>query len=93
MVTKDIEADGMGTVHVRGLKRGEIKALRKEGINFGAAIPLEKIEEYTDAALKIILPPDLYEQLDEFLEADLLRIHREMIRLTYPTDEQEKNSG
>ena len=92
MVTKEVQTDE-GTITVRGLKRGEIKALKAQGINFGAGIPVEKIEESTAAALKIILSPEDYERLDEFFEADLLKIHRTMIELTYPSEEQAKNSA
>ncbi len=91
MITKDIQTDE-GTIRVRGLKRGEIKALKAQGINFGAQIPFDKIEEHTAAALKIILPPELGDRLDEFFEADLLELHRTMIDLTYPTPGQIKNS-
>lgn len=91
METIDVKTDE-GTIRVRGLKRGEIKALKTQGINFGGQIPVDKIEEHTAAALKIILPPDVAERIDEFYEADLLELHRTMIALTYPTPGQIKNS-
>ncbi len=92
MITQDITTDE-GTIRVRGLKRGEIKALKAQGINFGGQIPFEKIEENTTAALKIILPPEMSERIDDFYEADLLELHRAMIALTYPTPDETKNSA
>jgi len=92
MVTKEF-ATSQGSVTLRGLKRGEIKKLRAAGINVGGNIPLEKLEDHTAAVLAAILPENFMERFDELEESEILKMHRELLAMTYPTEEQAKNSG
>lgn len=92
MQTKEFETS-QGNVTLRGLKRREIKVLKGQGINFGGIIPIEKLEESTEAALKLVLPEAFMDNFDELEEAEILAMHREVMRLTYPTEEQGKNSA
>lgn len=92
MVTKEFETS-QGTVTLRGLKRGEIKKLRSAGINVGGNIPLENLEDHTAAVLAVILPESFMEKFDDLEESEILQMHREVLRLTYPAEDQSKNSG
>lgn len=92
MVTKEVETS-QGSVTLRGLKRGEVKKLRAAGYNVGGVVPLEKLEEHTEAVLAEILPEAFITQLDELGEDEVLRLHRDVLALTYPSEEQSKNSA
>jgi hypothetical protein len=92
MITKEFETS-QGTVTLRGLKRGEIKRLRAAGINVGGNIPLEKLEDHTAALLAAILPESFMEKFDELEESEILKMHREVLAMTYPKEEQTKNSA
>lgn len=91
MQTKPYETS-QGSVTLRGLKRREIKILKAQGINFGGPIPIEKLETNTQSALALILPEEFMKNFDELEEAEILAMHREVLRLTYPAEEQAKNS-
>jgi hypothetical protein len=92
MVTKEFETS-QGMVTLRGLKRGEIKKLRAAKYNVGGIIPLENLEDHTAAVLAVILPETFMEKLDELEEREILTMHREVLAMTYPTEDQTKNSG
>ena len=92
MITKEFETS-QGTVTLRGLKRGEIKKLRAAKCNVGGNIPLENLEDHTAAVLAVILPDDFMQKLDDLEESEILRMHREVLAMTYPTEDQSKNSG
>ena len=91
MITKEFETS-QGMVTLRGLKRGEIKRLRAAKFNVGGNIPLENLEDHTAAVLGVILPEAFMEKFDELEEAEILRMHRDVLAMTYPTEEQAKNS-
>ncbi len=90
MATEVFETS-QGSVTLRGLKRGEIKRLRAAGYNFGGEVPYEKLEEHTEAVLRVVLPEEFMPKLDDLEEVEILKMHRKVIQLTYPTEEQEKN--
>ncbi len=78
-----------GDITVRGLKHREIKAIRNSGYDL-ANIPKEKSEEFVDAVLGLIFPDALF--LEELYEHEYLNLINEVMKLTYPSEEQIKNS-
>jgi hypothetical protein len=90
MITKDMETS-QGQVTLRGLKRREIKELKARGIDFGGITAIEKLEEASEAVLRLVLPESFIEKFDDLEEAEIWRMWREVRALTYPSEEQATN--
>ena len=81
---------------LRGLKRKEVKQLRKEKIHPGTLTPEEmadKGEEVMDTMLKLVLDPDVFAMLDDLYEQEILKMFKRIMELTYVTEEESKNLG
>lgn len=85
-----MEIDGK-EIEVRGLKRGEIKQLRADGIELGKMMDLD--EEKREAALDRLLGlacPDV--DPDEITPGEATDLYLRISELTFTTGAQEKNS-
>lgn len=79
---------------LRGLKRREVKKLRKDKVHPGTLTAEEmgeKGEEVMDSVLEMVLEPDVFILLDELYEQEILKMFKRIMELTYVTEEQAKN--
>ena len=82
MYVKKVELSNGQTIEVRGLKHGEVKALKRE---FGcglADVPDGIMDDVLDWVVERVVPD--ISALDELYQADVLTIYREALLLTYP---------
>jgi len=80
------------TIEIRGLTRGEIKQLKKDGVVLGKLTDME--EEARDGALdklfKIVCP-DL--DPDEITPGEALELYTRITGMTYLSGDERKNSA
>jgi hypothetical protein len=81
---------GEKTFEIRGLKRGEIKALRKKGFSLAKIDPAEA-DILADEIVGMILG-DAVAAADELPNREYVRIFTDIMMLTYGSEESEKNS-
>lgn len=83
---------GDKTFEIRPLKRGEIKELRKKGINLAALDPANA-DDAVDEVMSIVLG-DRIEEIDDMDNPDALKLFKEIVDLSYsrPPEEELKNS-
>jgi hypothetical protein len=84
---KIIEVDSKA-INVRGLKRREVKQLKRDGVNF-SNLDNEAIDDVMDTVFAL---QDLdREAIDELCYGDASRIFRTIMELTFMTGEEQKN--
>ena len=78
-------------IQVKGLTRGQLRELRKQGITAGTIADMDedKREDALDKLFKMACP-DL--NADELLPMEGMALYNRIIGLTYVTDEAKKNS-
>ena len=75
-------------VTVRGLKWGEKKALKQDGIVIGALDPEQDNDDIVEKVISVVLP-DL--SLDDYESSDVYSIFKAIMELTFLTADQVKN--
>jgi hypothetical protein len=95
MEAKFKKSDGT-EIPIRGLKRKEVRGLRQQGhkvenLKFGEDLTDEdrnQIFELADAVIVSVLGQEV---ADDLLEGDAMKAFNEIFKLTYPTEEVQKN--
>ena len=88
---RKVTAGGRDIV-VRGLKRKEVKQLKNEyGINL-SGLRLSQADEAADKVFELVLAPEDIEYLDEQCNAESVRVFNEIMKATYGSGEEAKNS-
>jgi hypothetical protein len=78
-------------IKARALTRGEIKALRKEGINL-ASFDGARADEIIDRVLALVCTEQQIEELDKQENPVSLDLFEEICKLSFPSDREIKNS-
>jgi hypothetical protein len=89
MIRKEIQTPD-GPIMIRGLKHGEIKRLRAEGIDLSQQLEGEALERATERVVGLVLDVTP-EQVDELIAGTLLMAFGETVNLTYLREESAKN--
>ena len=87
---RTVEIEGRAW-EVRGLKRKQVKELKKGGINLADLAP-GKADEAMDAVFAKTFSAEDVALIDEMLNADAMRLWVAIIRETFGATEEEKNS-
>ena len=81
-------------VEIRALKRKEIRSLKDCGYNYLGCVPsLETAEEAIDKALGMVLSQNDLDFLDECDNQEAQRCWKELLKETYGSRDEEKNSS
>ena len=80
---------GGKSFEIRGLKRGEIKMLRKKGFNL-AKIDAAEMDIAADEIVAIVLG-EAVSAADELQNSDYIKMVRDILEATYGSPESEKN--
>lgn len=90
--TKDY-VTSVGTFPCRGLKRGEIKGLKAQGIDFGSALTCD-LDFALEKTASLMLTKDQIALLlgDEIFQSVSWGFYMEVVRLSYTGPAQAKNS-
>ncbi len=86
---RTVEIDGQA-FEVRGLKRKEVKQLKREGIILVNLDP-EMGEDAMDKVFDMVFTTDQIEEIDELQNADALQIWSAILLETYGAPGEEKN--
>lgn len=81
---------GGETLSVRGLTRGELKALRADGINI-LNLTLDTSEDAMDRVFKIVLTEQADAGLDDRPYHESLDVWRAILVETFGSEDEEKN--
>ena len=87
---REVKVEGKVYI-IRGLKRKEVKALRKKGLAPLDVTP-EKLDDVVDEALRLVLNKKEFESLDDLDNASVLKLWDALLRETYPAADEIKNS-
>lgn len=81
-------------IAIRALKRKEIRGLKNVGYNYVGCVPtVETLEETVDRALGLVLSENDLEFLDECDNKESQRCWNELLKETYGSKDEEKNSS
>ena len=81
-------------INIRALKRKEIRSLKNVGYNYVGCVPtIETLEETIDRALDLALSENDLEFLDECDNQEAQRCWNELLKETYGSKDEEKNSS
>lgn len=90
MADKTVKVGGR-EITIRGLKRKEVKHLKKEhDINLGN-IRLAQAEDAADKVFELVLTPEDIEYLDDQVNAEAVRVFHEIMGATYGKEDEKKN--
>lgn len=78
------------TFKIRNLKRKEVKALKKKGINLVGLKP-EMADDAMDAVFDLVLTEEEIAVVDEFDQTDAMELWTEALKETFGSAEEEKN--
>lgn len=80
-----------GTAYqVRGLKRKEVKALKRKGFNL-AALDRANADDAMDLVFEIVFDEAVIREIDELDQAEALRLWEGVLKETYGAPGEEKN--
>ena len=77
---------------IRGLRRGEIKTLRKNGFNLSKIDPSEA-DIVADEIVGMVLDADMQVKADDLLNIEYIKLFKDIMELTFGSPESEKNSS
>ncbi len=80
------------TFKVRGLKRKEVKQLRRDGFNL-LDLNLAQADDVLDRVFEMVFPEAEFARIDELLNRDCLGLWNAILIETYGSPEEEKNSS
>lgn len=78
-------------MHIRSLKRFEVKALKKKGYIVGA-IPAEKVDDSMDEMFSMVLTPEQIDIIDAADYIESLKVWLAIQKTTLGNDAETKNS-
>lgn len=94
MTTKNVCSIMIGKekFNFRRLKRGEVRELRKKhGIVLGA-LRVDQVDEAMDMILQKVCDAATFKRIDQLENRDALKIWREVMKETFGSEDEEKNS-
>jgi len=88
---REVQIEGH-TFQIRGLRRGELKALRRDkGITL-LDLDLQNVEEAQDIVFDMVLSEEDVKTLDGLENAAALKVWQAILKETYGAGDEEKNS-
>ncbi len=87
---REIEIDGT-TFNVRGLKRKEVKKLKKDGFNIMGGLDQDQADDAMDKVFELIFDESEIEQLDDLVFSKAMEIWVTVLKETFGAKDEEKN--
>jgi hypothetical protein len=76
--------------NIRGLKRGEIKALKKEGFNL-IDLKIEQADDAMDKVFELVFASHEITLIDDMANKDAMKLWTAILKETYGAPDEEKN--